>query len=109
MKLRIGHLRMPVGPLRSDTAEATPARGYHVYYPTPRIEIDAALCPPEQAEILLHEVIHACFGCFNEVRPKLTEEETATFLGMALAQVFQANPQLYEVLHSALNKGKPIV
>jgi hypothetical protein len=74
-----------------------------------RIEIREDLPPAEQAKVLMHEIIHACFECFNLPHEKLDEERICLALDGPLTTVFTDNPWLIGVLHQAVTNGSRIV
>ncbi len=109
VNLQVGHCSVSVLPFPEGVGEALGHLGDYTAS-SKRIRLSDEMPASEQAEVLLHEVIHACFDIFgwNE-RETLTEEQVCTFVAKGLAQVFQANPILHEKLHQALTNGKDIV
>lgn len=66
--------------------------------------------PSRQAEILIHELLHAAYhlgGIDND--KKLTEEEVCTGLDGPLTKIFMDNPNLLAVIMQALQRGVPVV
>lgn len=85
-------------------------RGADGYYHHELAEIVVAsdINPFDQAEVLIHEIIHAVWAS-RRMPPRTTEESVCTHLGRGLAAVMQANPHVVHALVGALNHGKPIV
>jgi hypothetical protein len=73
-----------------------------------RIRVDNDLPATIQAETLIHELIHAMYDAHGWENA-MTEEQVCEALGRGLAQLFQANPEIYAVIDKALTKGKPVV
>lgn len=93
--------------LRNHRPGYQPNRGYYFLNP-PEIALNPHLPPPEQAEVLIHEVIHAVWAQ-RRMSPRVTEESAAGHLGDGLATVLQLNPWLMAALAGALYHGVPIV
>lgn len=72
------------------------------------IEIECTQSAHNQADTLLHEIIHAIWSS-RSLPKRISEEQAATFLGSALATVFRDNPELLARLKAALISGIPIV
>jgi hypothetical protein len=107
MNLKIGHYECPVLPF--DPGKAIEADQNGLYDTTNKtIHIDSALTPVHQAEILLHEIIHAAWDAYGWVEP-MTEENCCSMLSKALAAILQANPNLAPTLMLALLNKKAIV
>lgn len=72
------------------------------------IMLDPSLSPCQQAETLIHEVLHALWDHMM-IPPKPTEEDVVSRLGVGLATVLLDNPKLAADLMGALVAGKPII
>lgn len=66
------------------------------------IRIDATQAADEQAETLIHEIIHAIWGA-RHLGAKVDEETAATQLASGLATMLRDNPGLPKILDNALN------
>ena len=64
------------------------------------------LPPPRQAEVLLHELLHACYLNF-QISPRWGEEKTCDGFALALSSVIRHNPDLFPKLGKALAKLEP--
>lgn len=84
--------------------------GAYGYYDDWRREIviQPNLTAYKQAEVVLHEIIHAIWAQ-REMPKRATEESVCTHLGVALALVMALNPALCEALECGLRSGKHIV
>ena len=88
--IKVAHRRYEVIGLRSEAARAQGINGDCKTEP-PTIRVDRGLKPPDRAETMIHEVLHACWRHL----PATTDEETAvTTLAENLAQVWADNPDL---------------
>lgn len=66
------------------------------------IEVYPKLPTQKRAEVLLHEVLHACFEVANlKQHDTLTEEKVVNGLGMTLLSVIRDNPDLIAFLTQA--------
>jgi len=102
VKLRIGHRWVSVEPI---TAASHDEINGDWSADLNRIRIRSDIAPEEQAETLLHEVIHAFYSVYDLERTgpkKRDQEEVCEALDGPLAAVFQANPELLAMLHLAL-------
>lgn len=61
-----------------------------------------------QAEVLIHETIHAAIFAYGLTFPS-QEEPVANTLGAALAQVIRDNPAFVKSIQAAQQDGKAIV
>lgn len=103
MRLRIDHITLDVEAMEDDGK----ARGYFDPW-AEAITIEAQQSPTNQADTLLHEIIHAIWSA-RGLPPRVSEEQAALWIGSGLASVFQANPELLVLLSLALNNDYPIV
>lgn len=101
--LQIDHRRVRVLPL-PDTETKVDGLYYH---DAALIYVSPSIHPVAQAEILLHEIIHAIWA-IRGLPNRLREEGVCAHLAPALATVIQANPALCEALERALRSGKPL-
>ena len=109
MIVRVGHIDYAVRTFtRDELRDDNTAWGRHCVE-DPTIKIDAGITPREQATILIHEVIHACYYAAGQDGDTLGEEAVATMLGRMLAGVFLVNPHLSAALHQGIHHGKAIV
>lgn len=92
--LRIRHLVWTVEYVPAEEAESGEYYGVCLGSSL-KIKVKENLLPRLQAEIVLHECIHAMR--FSEAQrgsdDSMTEEEMATWLPVALAQLFNDNPE----------------
>lgn len=72
------------------------------------IEINADQDPGQQADTLIHEIIHAIWTT-RGWSPQMTEEQVCTRLASGLATVIRDNPDLMTLIDQALHCGVPIV
>jgi len=100
--LAIGHMTVVVAPMTDAQARKLEAEG--VYIETKfLIMVRSRTSPAEQARVLIHELLHACYdagGWGDEARD---QEAVCGFLDRGLALVFQQNPSLLARLALALN------
>ena len=94
-----------IGPTRYKVvmgAEDMPARGYFRTYDG--IELRSKMPKDMEAEVLLHEVLHAIMYTFNEYMnlKKKDEERIVSNLSTSLATVFRQNPKLLKYLTETL-------
>lgn len=71
------------------------------------IEIAVEQSPQQQADTLIHELLHAIWATRN-FPDRMGEEAVCTRLASALATVIRDNPALCAVLERALCSGQPI-
>lgn len=108
MKLKIGHLTVPVVRLPDDH----PEKGlvYGLYEPlTTKISLCPIAAPAKQAETLIHEILHAIYDAYGLGGPDHDEETVCSILGRGLAQVIKDNAALGGVLRAGLVDGSRIV
>lgn len=72
------------------------------------IQIDHTIQPEQQADTLIHEVLHAIWRS-RGLPDRATEEEAVNRLASGLATVLRDNPDLPLWLEQALHEGVPIV
>lgn len=72
------------------------------------IHIDVTSSPEQQADTLIHEVLHAIWAS-RSMPDRIGEEEAVTRLASGLATVLRDNPDLPLWLEQALQEGVPIV
>ena len=100
MNLRIGHRSIRLERMRPGEAHDQDARG--LYLPNAGvIHVDPDQQPDVQAEVVLHEVIHALWETYG-LPPRVDEEEVASVLAKGLAQVIRDNPALVTAVQAAL-------
>lgn len=104
MIIKIDHRDISVEPL---PANETKVNGLY-YHDEGIIYVSASLHPAAQAEILLHEIIHAIWA-IRELPYRLREEGVCAHLAPALVTVIRYNPALCEALECAARSGKHIV
>lgn len=65
------------------------------------IRVRADLGPQKKAEVLLHEVLHACYdvGCLSGD----DEEKIVSIFGNQLAQVWRDNPDFVQFMSASLS------
>lgn len=108
MKVKVGACDVEVLAMSPPLADAETACG--TYNPRRKaIHIEAERTSADQAEILMHELLHAGFDCFALPKSRLTEEMVCTSLAPVLATIIRDNPGLLGLLHQALCNGKAIV
>ena len=108
MKLKVGYATISV--VGISPAESS-AQGLNGGYTASmhRVEINTGLPPAEQAAVLVHELIHACFDVYGLKDEKLCEEDVCTALDGPLTALLTDNPTLPGVLHQAVNHGRNIL
>lgn len=100
MNLKIGFMTVPVRPMEPTTPGDFLMDG--VFRPgASRIDINPSIAPARQAEVLLHEVLHAAWFA-AAIPEKPTEEVAVTGLARSLAQVIRDNPELLGALVAGL-------
>lgn len=82
-------------------AKAEEARGVH-YGTTLRIKVADDLAPADAGEVMIHELLHACWRGL----PNGDEERIVTTLAENLAQVFADNPDLTSWLRHKLKRPR---
>jgi hypothetical protein len=88
--IKVGHRNLSVVLVEDDTLGD--ARGdFHNY--RARIRVSNALIPADQAETMLHEILHACWSVGSAI-PSQYEEIAVEMLAGGLAQIWADNPQL---------------
>lgn len=96
---------------RTIRVEAMPANdkacGYYLDGPGV-IQIDHTIPPDQQADTLIHEILHAIWAS-RSLPARVSEETAVTRLASALATVLRDNPDLPMWLEQALIEGVPIV
>ena len=104
MKLKIGHRTFRVEPFEPDGIGDHPA-GY-VKNRTGVIGVDRTDPPDEQADTLVHEILHVIWN--QASLPDAAPEEAAvTHLAHGICQVLRDNPDLIVILVKGL-EGKKI-
>lgn len=99
MKIKVGPHRIDVRPLPRGGSSDQGVYGH--YLPTSAaIEVSADMAPTRQAEILLHEVLHAVWDV-QGIAPKVDEETAVNSLAKGLLQVFVDNGALVPLLVAA--------
>lgn len=108
MKLRIDHITVELSAMEDEMViDGVAVRGY--FDPNQEtIQIARDQSPANQADTLLHEIIHAIWSV-RSLPARLSEEQVALWLASGLASVFKANPELLVVLSLALNNDLPVV
>ena len=104
MLIKVDHRNISVEPM---PAHETKCDGLFLNYER-KIYVSAALCPPEQAAVFLHELIHAIWA-IREFPYRLREEGVCAHLAPALATVMRDNSGLLHRLEQALCENVPIV
>lgn len=89
--VRVGHRLFEIVSWDASAAEAEGARGDCRDDP-PVIRISNGLKPFDKAEVMLHEVFHACWRHLPSER--VSEEAAVTVLAENFAQVWRENPKL---------------
>lgn len=80
-----------------------------LYIPKTRsIALDHNEPPMEQADTLIHEIVHAIWDA-RGMGVRCTEESVANQLGTALAEAIRDNPLFLPTLQNAVHFGQPIV
>lgn len=69
------------------------------------IRVDETQPPYLEAEILIHEVLHAIWAS-RGLTPRITEEKAVTALATGLAEVFRDNHGLMAYLESRIKEGR---
>ena len=72
------------------------------------IMLDPAIPADNQAETLMHEILHGVWYAYN-LEDGLKEEAVVTALGTGLMAVFVDNPDLMKVLMDAALRGRPVL
>ena len=104
MILKFGYRDIQVLPMSDEEADTERCSGW---YRDNIIKVQESLDPPEQARILIHEILHAVFESFNIRRKRYNEELICKTLDKPLAQVLRDNPHLLKILNDAW-EGKSI-
>lgn len=99
--LVIGHVDYVVSPMSRHDGASLEALGV-IEWESERIRIRDELSPARTAEILLHEILHACWR--NVSLQGDVEENAVSVLGENLTQVFRDNPHLLKWLAGTLKK-----
>ncbi|HWL80093.1 MAG TPA: hypothetical protein VNR89_04010 [Roseomonas sp.] len=105
MDIRVGHRTISLRPM--DPGEASDNGAIGLFRPgAGTISVDSSQPADVQAEVAIHETIHAIWDAYG-LPPKVDEEEAATLLAKGLAQVIRDNPELMLTIQDAL-EGSPI-
>jgi hypothetical protein len=107
MKLKVAHLPVGVFKFPPGMADAEDARGM-CDMSVKQIFIDTRLPPVEQAEVLIHEMLHAFWFAVAWGDGKVPEEVCVTRASRGLTTLLVDNEGLFKVLHEAVHKGKPL-
>ena len=107
MKLKIGHHTVRVVPIHEELDQDLNVYG-DFSGARKRIRLLGRASPTDQAETLIHEILHACFDAHGWPK-EMDEETTCQLVARGLSQVFQANPKLHAILNEALTAGRPVV
>ncbi len=105
--LRIGHMTIHVLPMTDQLGRKLDAEGCYIEKNF-TIFVRHRTSPAEQARILLHEILHACYdagGWGDEARD---QESICGLLDRALATLFLDNPHLLPIIAMALHHGTSI-
>lgn len=98
-----------VRPMYPDEVASSYADADGLFWEHPvEIAVRSTTTPYRQAEVLIHEIIHAIWAA-RGLKARASEETVCTHLGEALATVFRDNPQVLHALVGALNHNEPIV
>jgi hypothetical protein len=97
---RLGHVDVQVFPMSDDMGALGNAFG--CFIPERQvIYVQATLPPAEQARILIHEILHACW--YSARGPETASEERACeTLDMPIASILRNNPGIAEILIDGL-------
>lgn len=106
--LLIEGVEISVRAMRPGEADDADGLYYGGLYPVNEIAIRPEITPDRQAEVLLHECIHAYWE-HRKVPPRVREETAALHLGEAFAQLLGDNPNLVHAVVGAMTFDKPIV
>lgn len=106
MKARVGYLDVPIRPMPTDFEHDVECSGY--WSPNScSIMVRTDLVPAEQARVVLHELLHACWFAYQ--LPDDCDEETVVGrLDRALTALVRDNAGLFKDLQAALNDSKPL-
>ena len=77
-----------------DEGEDKPAPWGFINHYRNEIALDPDLSPATALEVILHEVLHGIWAAMLRYRPKVTEEDATTAMGIGLACVLSQNPLL---------------
>lgn len=102
--VRVGALDYAIKPWSQKAADNTRAYGM-CDRATLVILIQEDLTPQKQAEVLLHEILHACYDNAGlNMEPTLEEERVVNGMGYQLLQVIRDNPKLMVFLQAVFTK-----
>ena len=104
MDIKVDHRSITVTGVPS--SELEDCRGIF-YGETGEILIDQTIPAAEQAETLIHELLHAIW-CSRHMKSRLGEEAAVSQLASGLATVIRDNPVLPMLLSNALISGMPL-
>ena len=69
------------------------------------IQILQGLAPQRTAEVVIHEILHACWDAAGlQHSEEYNEEDTVSALGLQVVQVMRDNPQLFSWLSKQLKQ-----
>ena len=98
-RIKVGHRFFAIVPWTTKAADAANARGNCQQEP-PVIRIAGYLQPFDKAEVMLHELFHACWG---DMAPEgVSEEEAVTKLASEFSAVWADNPDLISWISESL-------
>ena len=104
MNLKVGYQTMTIRPLTSQEGAVGNCSGF-CHASEGVIAISTNITPPEQAAVLLHELIHAIHHFYALDREGLNEEGICNALEGPLLSLFVDNPGLGKLLQDAA-KGR---
>lgn len=107
MKLRVGFKTFRVRPLSDPERDAADGAMGLCRKMGGEILVDPYRTPEEQADTLLHELLHAAWYV-GDLPAKVDEEKAVTVLAHVLCQVIRDNPGFLGALRAGLD-GAPIV
>lgn len=107
---KIGFFDVVVEKLDLDHKDSVDALGI-AYKNKAIIKVDTTLKPPQQGEVLMHEILHFVYDFMSiDSQKKLDEEHVVESMGKGLSMVFRDNPHLYKILQDCFlnKKGLPL-
>lgn len=107
-QVKVGHRTFAVVPLTPELEESHNCYGL-CEFAEQKIHVSPRISTPEQARVLIHEVLHAAWDMARLPDNARGEERIISSLDIALTTIIADSPGLLLAIHSALLQGAPVV
>ena len=102
-QVKVGHRIFSIVPWSTKAADAAGARGNCQQEP-PIIRLATYLKPFDKAEVMIHELLHACWG--DMVAEGVSEEDAVTKLASGFSGIWADNPDLVSWISESLRGNR---